>query len=159
MGPVFTTDDLAENSQLCWHREFMDESITEHHPGPGHIVHFSVDTGLPYQVAERQFRENFERLQQKKHRAFQIDDKRFAKWCDYGLLPYIDQRWYLRYLSTFQQLRMIVSHIAHKLRLSVLVIAIRHSRERLGRDGHGEVGTLKKTHLRCEPGLTARIVL
>jgi hypothetical protein len=41
-------------------------------------------------VAEKQFRENFERLNKRKRRALKMDEKRFAKWCDYGLLPYID---------------------------------------------------------------------
>jgi hypothetical protein len=68
----------------------MDESIAEHHLGPGPIFHFSVDTSMPYPTAEKQFREQFERLKQKKQSAIQIDKKRFAKWCDYGLLPYID---------------------------------------------------------------------
>jgi hypothetical protein len=68
----------------------MNESIGEHHLGPGPLAHFSVDTSLPYHVVEKQFRENFERLNQKKHKALKLDGKRFAKWCDYGLLPYID---------------------------------------------------------------------
>lgn len=72
---------------------FMEEYISRDTPEESN-EYFVVDTSVPYKEAERAFRKLYEQSRKKGGNNKLINNSAFAKWCDDGVLPYIDLKMY-----------------------------------------------------------------
>lgn len=68
---------------------WMMEPFLNPHENNG-VAYFSVNTSVPYPDAERAFHQRFIQAQERKCKSSKMDSSTFAKWCDDGVLPYID---------------------------------------------------------------------
>lgn len=88
--------DLQRNPELGLYAPHMDARVQD---ALGHdsFLYLTVDTNAPYKVAEAAFKKLFEARQLKSRYRKQVDWALFAKWCDDGVLPYIDLLLYQRF--------------------------------------------------------------
>ena len=72
---------------------WMTQFIAQPHENDS-ATYYAVDASVPLKDAVRAFRKHHLKAQMNKRNSSRMDSSTFAKWCDDGILPYIDLKIY-----------------------------------------------------------------